>query len=419
LNENDYTEDLMKQDLDRLMEERKLDAMLVAGKMHGNPAMYYMVNGAAVSGGYVVKKRGEAAVLVCSPIEREEAAASGLAIVNMSKYDFISILREKGDPLAAQVELYRRMFADLDVSGRVGFYGTMDRGSAWVMLNALDRQLEDIEVYGEFDVTLIDAARATKDLAEANRIREAGRRTCDIIAQTVAFLQSHQVQDEALVQVDGTPLTVGRAHEEIRRFIAEQGLEDPEGFIFAMGRDAGVPHSKGTPEDVIMLGKTIIFDIFPCEAGGGYFADVTRTFCLGYAPPEVEKAYQDVYECHTTLLDAFEVGTEAKHYQQMTCEFFESRGHPTIATDSKTEAGYVHSLGHGLGLAVHEEPRFGDVPSNTDVLQPGHVFTCEPGLYYPDRGFGLRIEDDLWIDPAGTVHNLTEFPKELVVEMKR
>ena len=409
----------MKQDLDRLMEERELDAMLVAGKMHGNPAMYYMVNGAAVSGGYVVKKRGEAAVLVCSPIEREEAAASGLAIVNMSKYDFVSILREKKDRLAASVELYRRMFADLGVSGRVGMYGMTDQGSGWILLNALNEQLADIEIYGDFDVTPIDLARATKDATEADRIREACRRTCDIIAQTVAFLQSHRVQDERLVQADGTPLTIGRAHQEIRRLIAEQELEDPEGFIFAMGRDAGVPHSKGTPEDVIALGKTIIFDIFPREAGGGYFADVTRTFCLGYAPPEVEKAYQDVYECHTTLLDAFKVRTEAKHYQRMTCEFFESRGHPTVATDSKTEAGYVHSLGHGLGLAVHEEPRFGDVPSNTDVLQPGHVFTCEPGLYYPDQGFGMRIEDDLWIDPDGTVHNLTEFPKELVVKMKR
>jgi len=246
----------MKQDLDRLMEERELDAMLVAGKMHGNPAMYYMVNGAAVSGGYVVKKRGEAAVLVCSPIEREEAAASGLTIVNMSKYDFVSILREKKDRLAASVELYRRMFADLGVSGRVGMYGMTDQGSGWILLNALNEQLADIEIYGDFDVTPIDLARATKDATEADRIREACRRTCDIIAQTVAFLQSHRVQDERLVQADGTPLTIGRAHQEIRRLIAEQELEDPEGFIFAMGRDAGVPHSKGTPEDVIATSAT-------------------------------------------------------------------------------------------------------------------------------------------------------------------
>jgi Xaa-Pro aminopeptidase len=407
----------MKQDLDRLMEEQGLDAFVVTGKTYGNPALYYMINGAGLIGAHVLKKRGEAPLLLCSPIEREEAAASGLAIVNMSKYDFVSILREKGERLAANVELYRRIFADLDVSGKVGFYGLADQGRAWVLLNALDAQLDGIEVYGDFDVTIIDAARATKDANEADRIRETCRRTCDVIGQTVAFLQSHSVKDDALVQTDGTVLTIGRVHEQISRFIAEQRLEDPEGFIFAIGRDAGVPHNKGNPEDVVALGKTIVFDIFPCEAGGGYFADVTRTFCLGYAPPEVEKVYRDVYDCHAKMFGAYEVGTEARRYQQMACEFFEGRGHPTVASDTKIEAGYVHSLGHGLGLAVHEEPFFGDTPANTNVLQPGHTFTCEPGLYYPDRGFGVRLEDDVWIDPDGGVHNLTDFPKELVIEV--
>jgi len=407
----------MKQDLDHLMEERGLDAIVVAGKVHGNPAMYYVTNGANLSGGRVIKKRGQEPSLVCSPIEREEAAASGLPTVNMNKYDFVGILREKGKRLDAVVELYRRIFDDLDVRGRVGFYGLMDQGRAWTLLNALDAQLEDVEVYGDFDVPLIDAARATKDGDEAERVREMGRRTCDVIGQTIEFLKSHRVREGALVQADGSPLTIGQVHEEISRFIAEQRMEDPEGFIFAIGRDAGVPHNKGNPSSVVALGKTIIFDIFPCEAGGGYFADVTRTFCLGHAPPEIERAYRDVYECHTTLLAAFEVGTETRRYQQMTCEFFEDRGHPTVASDSKTESGYVHSLGHGLGLAVHEEPRFADVPANTDVLQPGHIFTCEPGLYYPDRGFGIRIEDDLWIDPDGEIHNLTDFPRELVIEV--
>jgi Xaa-Pro aminopeptidase len=398
------------------MEERGLDAVLVTGAVHSNPAMYYMTNGAALTKGWVLKKRGEEPVLLCWPIEREEVAASGLAVVNMIKYDFTSILREMGDRLAATIELHRRVFADLSVSGRVGFYGMADQGRAWMLLNALNTQLEGIEVYGDFDVTLIDAARATKSPEEVKRIREMGRRTCAIVSNTVEFLQSHQVKDEALVQTDGTPLTVGRVHEEINRFIAEQRLEDPESFIFSIGRDAAIPHSKGCPEDIVTLGKTIIFDIFPCEAGGGYFFDMTRTFCLGYAPPEAEKAYQDVYACVDKLVEAYEVGTAARRYQQMTCEFFESRGHPTIASDTKTEVGYVHSLGHGLGLAVHEEPFFGDTPDNTNVLEPGHVFTCEPGLYYPNKGFGVRIEDVIWIDPGGVVHNLTDFPKELVIE---
>jgi Xaa-Pro aminopeptidase len=407
----------MKQDLDRLMEERGLEAAFISGTVHGNPAMVYMTNGAGLTKGMVIKKRGIEPVLLCWPMEREVAAASGLTTVNLAKYDYNALIRETGDQLAATVQFYRRIFADLDVSGRVGFYGMRDQGRAWTLLNTLDAELDGIEVCGEFDVTLIEAARTTKDADEAARVRQMGKRTCDIIGQTIAFLQAHDVKNGALVQADGAPLTVGHVHAQINRFIAEQGLEDPEGFIFSIGRDAGVPHNKGTLNAVMELGETIVFDIFPREAGGGYFADVTRTFCLGHAPAEVKKIYRDVYDCQAQILGAYEVDAEAKRYQQMTCAFFAERGHPTIADDAQIESGYVHTIGHGLGLDIHEEPRFADLPSNADVLKPGHIFTCEPGLYYPDRGYGVRIEDDVWIDAEGSVHNLTDFPKELVIEL--
>ncbi len=407
----------MKEDLNSLMADRGLDAIIVAGPAHGNPAMYYMTNGANLTRGYVIQKRDQEPTLLCSPIEREEAAASGLDVVNLNKYDFVSILHEKGDRLEASVELYRRIFDDLNVSGHVGFYGKADQGRSWVLLNALNEQLADIEVYGDFDQSLIEQARATKDAAEAERIREMGRRTCLIVERTIDFLQSHAVEDETLMEDDGTPLTVGRVHAAIKRFIAEQGLEDPEGFIFAIGRDAGIPHSKGTAEHIVTLGQSIVFDIFPCEAGGGYFFDMTRTFCLGYAPSEVEQAYQQVRECVAMLVEAYEPGAETWHYQQLACDFFEERDHPTVGSDTTAEQGYVHNVGHGLGLAIHESPRFSDTPDNTDVLSPGHIFTCEPGLYYPDRGFGVRLEDVIWIDDDEVVHNLTDFPKELVIEM--
>lgn len=407
----------MKSDLDDLMERRQLDAFVVAGPVHGNPAMYYMTNGASLTRGYVIQKRGEEPVLLCSPMEQHEATASGLTVVSLNTYDFMSILHEKGDQLSATVELHRRILADLGISGRVGFYGRGDQGRAWVLLSELDVQLENVTVFGEFETTLIDEARATKEKAEAERIQEVGRRTCRVVERTTDFLRSHEPGDQVLLQADGTPLTIGRVHEEINRFIAEEHLEDPEGFIFSIGRDAGVPHSRGRAEDLVALGKTIVFDIFPREADGGYFFDMTRTFCLGYAPPQIKDAYRDVQASIEMLISAYEVGQEARRYQQMTCEFFEERGHPTIGSNSKTKEGYVHSVGHGLGLAIHEEPRFTDTSTNTDVLQPGHIFTCEPGLYYPERGFGMRIEDVIWIDDTGTVHNLTDFPKELVVEI--
>ena len=73
----------------------------------------------------------------------------------------------------------------------------------------------------------------------------------------------------------------------------------------------------------------------------------------------------------------------------------------------------MHTLGHGVGLDVHEEPFF----RAETLLRPGHVFTIEPGLYYPDEGMGCRIEDVLWIDESGGVHNLTDFPYDLVIPM--
>jgi Xaa-Pro aminopeptidase len=248
------------------------------------------------------------------------------------------------------------------------------------------------------------------------RIREAGRLTTEVIAGTVDFMRQHRVEQETLLQADGSPLTIGVVKQHILRLLAERRLEDTEGVIFAIGADAGVPHSKGRPDDPIRLGQTIVYDLFPRLAGGYYF-DCTRTYCLGYAPPEVERVYQHVRESLEAVIAASEVGLETKKLQQLTCEFFEQRGYVTVASDSQTQVGYIHSIGHGLGLAVHEEPFFSDTPSNTRTVQPGQVFTVEPGLYYPERGYGVRLEDVVWVDDQGEVHNLTALPYELVVEM--
>jgi len=208
---------------------------------------------------------------------------------------------------------------------------------------------------------------------------------------------------------------VGDVHAHIRRLIALQGLEDPEGFIFATGRDAGIPHSKGTAVWPLRLGESIVFDIFPCEPRGGYFFDMTRTFCLGYAPPAVQRIYEDTRACLRRVTDALTVGEPTYRYQELACDFFRERGHSTLAEDPATTAGYVHDLGHGVGLDLHEAPAFTYHPRHLTPLQPGHVFTIEPGLYYPDEGMGCRLEDVFWIDEEGLVHNLTDFSYDLVV----
>ncbi|MGC9520792.1 MAG: M24 family metallopeptidase [Anaerolineae bacterium] len=407
----------MKGDLDELMAARDLDAILVRGKVLGNPSLIYVLEGVHVTQAVFIKKRGETPTLIVGPMDRATAASAGYLVVLTTRYKYSELLREHhGDQLAASVAYYLRIFDDLGISGRLGCYGYLDQGYAYAFLTALNAATTDVEIVGEVEDNLILTARATKDAQEVARIREVGRRTVAVVQETLAFLQDHKVgADEVLRKDDGALLTVGDVHRHIARLIALQGLEDPEGFIFSTGQDAGIPHSRGTSEAPMRLGEPIVFDIFPRELGGGYFFDLTRTFCLGYAPDSVKQLHADVLACLNMLKAEIKAGPEARYYQRLTCEFLSQRGHPTIGDDPATQRGYVHSVGHGVGLDIHEAPRFQDDPSNGARLMEGHLFATEPGLYYPEEGMGCRLEDVLWISEGGAVEDLTDMPYDLVV----
>jgi len=410
----------MLEDLDRLMAERHLDAIVVAGATHANPPMAYVMKGAPVGKATLyLQRRGAAPVVIANPMEREEAARAGYAIRLTSEFDYPGLLQAAGgDTLAADVAYFRRIFEALGIRGRVGFYGLMDQGAAYRRLQALAAALPEVEVVGELEDNLLLAARATKSAEEVARIRAVGQRTQAVVQDTVDFLSQHRANAQGeLLRTDGEVLRVGDVHAFIRSRIAAHGLQDPEGFIFATGRDAGIPHSKGTLTAPLRLGESIVFDIFPQESGGGYFFDFTRTFALGYAPEPLEKLYADVLGCLQTLQAAFRTGELTRVYQQMTCDYFEARGYGTIRQDSRALSGYIHSIGHGLGLDVHEVPFFRDAPGATQRLEPGHVFTVEPGLYYPDQGMGVRLEDVMAIDGEGHITCLTDFPYELIIPL--
>jgi Xaa-Pro aminopeptidase len=233
------------------------------------------------------------------------------------------------------------------------------------------------------------------------------------------YLTSRDVNaDEVLLKEDGTPLTVGDVHSKIRLWVAEHGAELPSGFIFAIGRDAGVPHSAGNPADLMKLGQTIVFDIYPAEAGGGYYYDFTRTWSLGYATPEAQEMYGQVREIFNTLNDNFDLNVPFRNYNIMTCEYYESKGHQTPLHTRAPVEGYVHSLGHGVGLNIHERPFSGFTASDDERLRPGVVVTSEPGLYYPEKGMGVRIEDTLWVRSDGKMETLVEYPYDFVLPMK-
>ena len=103
----------------------------------------------------------------------------------------------------------------------------------------------------------------------------------------------------------------------------------------------------------------------------------------------------------------------------MACEYFESKGHQSQLNTPSPIEGYVHSLGHGVGLNIHERPFSGLQASDDQRLAPNVVVTSEPGLYYPEKGMGFRIEDTFWVRPDGRMERLADYPYDFVLPMKK
>lgn len=408
----------MKRDLDQLMAERELDALVIVKEGHDpNMPIDYLTGGVSLGNALLLKRRDHAPVLICGAFERDEAARSGFDVRIFSDYDTEELRKPAdGDRVKERVLLWNRLFSEFGVGGRVGFYGRVNPSMGFHVLSALAAQ-PGFEVAVEKDTDLFLAAARTKDAAEIERLIAVGKRTGVVVGETLDFIRGHRVKDETLVKADGAPLTIGDVKRFIRARLLEHDLEEPEPTIFAQGRDGAVPHSTGENSEALRLGRPIVFDIFPREAGGGYFHDMTRTWCFGYAPDEVQQTYEHVMEAFNTVRPAYKAGEKCVAYQDMVCDVFERYGHVTIRQNEQTLEGYIHSLGHGIGLNIHESPRFSHRAPN-DVVEIGNVFTVEPGLYYPDKGFGVRVEDSVYVDADGSVKSLTDFPKDLVISMR-
>jgi Xaa-Pro aminopeptidase len=411
----------MKGDIDRLMAENGVETLWITGPARHNPSMTYFTGPVLLTRADLVKRRGQEPILFYSPMEREGAARTGLAGRSLNDYKLLEleVLRQSGGSnVRATAARMARIFDELGVLGAVEVYGRVDLGPMVGVLAELSRLRPGLTFVGEEERAVLSRAMITKDKAEVEHVRRIGRITTEVMQMVAEYLTSRPLAGRQLLRRDGQPLTVGDVKRKIHLWLSERGGEDPVGVIFAIGRDAGVPHSSGNAQDVIELGKPIVFDFFPQEAGGGYFYDITRTWCLDHAPRAVEEVYRDVLAAYRHACGMLEPETLCRTVQTQVCRFLESRGHPTVLNSPQTEVGYCHSLGHGVGLNFHEEPRFNHLEANGDRLQPGSVITVEPGLYYPERALGVRLENTLWVRPDGVLEVLADLPLDLVLKMK-
>jgi len=202
--------------------------------------------------------------------------------------------------------------------------------------------------------------------------------------------------------------TSERAHEIIDQVLSKYDCESPEGHIVASGHQSFAPHQTGNGP--ISTGIPIVIDIFPQSKITGYWADMSRTICLGTADAKLQKMYDCVLGAQELAIAMLGPGVVAGDVHDAVQRHFVSNGYLTSGVGSEFTylEGLVHSTGHGLGKDIHQAPRIGF--GSQEVLKVGDVVTIEPGLYYQNIG-GIRIEDLLVITESGC-ENLTKFSRQ-------
>jgi Xaa-Pro aminopeptidase len=404
----------VRSDLDRLMKERGLAGMVVLADDRYSPAMYYVTGQRVTHGVYFRGADGRAHIIV-NPFERDQGAAVGCEVSTFPQHALNRMAEEEGGMAFGLGRLIGETCATLGIHGTVAFFGETSLSRAWQIIErarvanpaiTVDRAVPD----------LLTVARTTKDEREIAAIRRAAAGAVDAIHRVRRYLAELRPAGDGFRANGSKPATLGDLRRLIHAAYLEHGLSEDGESIVSQGRDAGVPHNRGNDSEALRAGTPILVDIFPGETGGGYHSDLTRTFCLGPAPEPLKRLYGDCDEAFRTAMTTLKVGEPCRSYQERVCDLYEKRGHPTLRTSDRAEEGYVHGLGHGVGLAVHEAPSLGGPPSNVQTLAPGMVITVEPGLYYPSKGLGVRIEDLVLVKSDGSFENLTPAPYDLEIE---
>ena len=398
---------------DNEMRKRRLDTAIVVGESTlGNPELAYVTGTVIPRGGIFVKRMKQRPLLVVSNIDVGNAKRGRVRNVRTySDYDYEKLVKRYGRD-RAYVKLIDMILRSLRARGPVGIYGRNEFSHLLSVADSLRRL--GYKIAGETDASLIESLRETKDPAEIDRIRDIGARAARVVESTLGMLRRCTISSGKL-KLKGKILTIGTIRSRINVLLAEQDLMAPEGTVFAVGPSSADPHEMGINSEPVRAGVPIVFDLFPV-ATDGYWFDLTRTYVVGKASVKIRRMFETVREVQARMLDALKEGAQASKMMNSACDLFERDGFKTIRAVLKgdrdaAKVGFIHSLGHGVGLTIGERPYlslFSD-----ERLRKNQIVTVEPGLYEPGIG-GVRIEDTVVVK-KWSVDNLTPLEKDLEI----
>jgi Xaa-Pro aminopeptidase len=335
---------------------------------------------------YFRKRKGKGTIII-SQMEVGRASREGIsAVMTRAEAGLPEIIKREKDPYRATAMM---------IAGQAGKKILIPPNFPVALANAL----------GEFCTVTVDkgtvlSMRAKKTRFEIQCMKTVQDITQDAMGHAASLLRRAVIKKEILY-VDGKPLTSERIKFTLHCVLLEHGCS-AEDTIVSCGEDTAIPHMTGTGP--IRADEPIIIDLFPLHEKSGYFADMTRTFVKGEPSPEILDMYTALREAKQLAISHIKNGVSGAALHQLVVDLFKDRGY-----DSDTR-GFVHNLGHGVGLQIHELPTVG--PSGKQ-LEAGNVITIEPGLYYPGIG-GVRLEDIGAVSKTG-FNNFTSFSEDLII----
>jgi Xaa-Pro aminopeptidase len=334
-----------------------------------------------------IKKPGQQGVIIVSQMEYARARRESAAVVmTRAQAGLVEILTHEKDIWKATAEM---------IAGQVPGRILVPPGFPLALARALGESAEVL-----VDPGCLESLRAVKTRQQVRVIKKVQDRTQDAMKIAVALIKKSTVRKGRLF-VKGSPLTSEIVRNRMHTFLMESGCRATD-TIVSCGEDAATPHTMGSGP--LHAGVPIVIDMFPQDEKTGYFSDMTRTVSKGHVQPEIVDMYDAVKEAQQLGMNKVRAGVSGSDIHQAVVEFFKDRGYES------TTRGFVHNLGHGVGLQVHEAPSLG--PSGKELVA-GNVISIEPGLYYPGTG-GVRLED-IGVVTAKGFKRLTEFPQELVL----
>jgi Xaa-Pro aminopeptidase len=374
------------------------DVLILADSMR-SPELRHEVP-IAIPDEFLYAERDGRRVVVVSSLEaaRIGEADPSIEVMPYEAFGLDELMASGTSPTEASLQMYVRACRELGIASA--------SVPATFPLELADRLRENgVEVTAER--ALFEQRRRRKNSTEIAGLRRA-QRACEA-ALDAARDMLRRASSNGTLMLDGAPLTSERLKAEVERVFTEHGAYADE-FIVAHGAQTTVGHEGG--HGSILSGEAIVFDLFPRDRETGVYTDMTRTYVVGEVPEELREYHRLCKEALDRVVVAVKPGVNGRTLFEIPCELFAEHGYPTQLTKEPGEvldSGFFHSLGHGVGLEVHERPYLGRVG---DDLVSGDVIALEPGLYRPGYG-GVRLEDVAIVTDDG-IEVVTDYPYELV-----